>query len=55
MNDASFKKELIHGRDYATRADARAEIFEYIEVFYNRERRHSSLGYRSPCEFETNG
>ncbi len=50
---ASLKKELIHGRDYATRADARAEIFEYIEVFYNRERRHSSLGYRSPCEFET--
>ncbi|WP_449308606.1 IS3 family transposase [Paludisphaera soli] len=50
---ASLKKELVHGRDYATRPEARAEIFEYIEVFYNRERRHSSLAYKSPCEFET--
>ena len=50
---ASLKKELIHGEDYATRAEARASLFEYIDVFYNRERRHSSLGYRSPCEFET--
>src|SRR6059058_6648310 len=41
---ASLKKELVHGADFATRAEARAAIFEYIEVFYNVQRRHSSLG-----------
>jgi len=49
---ASLKKELVHGADFATREEARAEIFEYIEVFYNRTRRHSALGYRSPDEYE---
>jgi len=49
---ASLKKELVHGADFATRAEARAAIFEYIEVFYNRQRRHSSLGYVSPAEYE---
>src|SRR5437764_7357357 len=49
---ASLKKELIHGADFATRAEARAAIFEYIEVFYNTKRRHSSLGYVSPAEYE---
>ena len=49
---ASLKKELVHDEDYQTRAEARASLFEYIEVFYNRIRRHSSLGYRSPAEFE---
>jgi transposase InsO family protein len=49
---ASLKKELIHGVDFATRAEARAAVFEYIEVFYNRQRRHSTLGYQSPAEFE---
>lgn len=48
----TLKTELVHGRRYATRAEARAEIFEYIEVFYNRERRHSALGYVSPAEYE---
>jgi putative transposase len=52
---ASLKKELIHAEDYATREEARASIFEYIEVFYNRVRRHSSLGYQSPDEFECAG
>ena len=52
---ASLKKELVHDEDYATRAEARASIFEYIEVFYNRVRRHSSLGYRSPVEYERAG
>jgi transposase InsO family protein len=52
---ASLKKELIHGEDYATREEAKASIFEYIEVFYNRVRRHSSLGYRSPDEYERAG
>jgi transposase InsO family protein len=49
---ASLKKELVHGADFATRACARAAIFEYIEVFYNGQRRHSSLGYVSPVEYE---
>lgn len=49
---ASLKKELVHGEDYATRAQAKASIFEYIEVFYNRVRRHSSLGYVAPAEYE---
>jgi putative transposase len=49
---ASLKKELVHDADFATRTEARAAIFEYIEVFYNRQRRHSSLGYVSPAEYE---
>ncbi len=48
----TLKKELIHHRRYLTREEARQEIFEYIEVFYNRMRRHSTLGYYSPAEFE---
>lgn len=52
---ASLKKELVHHEDYATREEAKASIFEYIEVFYNRIRRHSSLGYQSPNEFERAG
>jgi transposase InsO family protein len=47
-----LKNELIHHRHYRTRAEARRDIFEYIEVFYNRQRVHSALGYRSPIEFE---
>jgi putative transposase len=49
---ASIKKELVHDADFATRVEARAAIFEYIEVFYNVQRRHSSLGYVSPLEYE---
>jgi transposase InsO family protein len=49
---ASLKKELVHGADCATRAEARAAIVEYIEVFYNSQRLHSSLGYVSPAEYE---
>ena len=52
---ASLKKELVHAEDYATRAEARASLFEYIEVFYNRVRRHSLLGYKSPVEYERAG
>jgi transposase InsO family protein len=48
----SLKKELVHQESYATRAEARACIFEYIEVYYNPVRRHSALGYRSPVEYE---
>jgi putative transposase len=49
---ASLKKELVHHEDYQTREEAQASIFEYIEVFYNRRRRHSTLGYQSPAEYE---
>ena len=48
----TLKCELIHDRHYRTRAEARQDIFEYIEVFYNRQRRHSSLGYLSPVDYE---
>ena len=49
---ATLKKELVHHERYETRQDARHSLFEYIEVFYNRVRRHSSLGYQSPLQFE---
>ena len=49
---ATLKGELVHHEHYATRAAARSSIFRYIEVFYNRRRRHSALGYKSPEEFE---
>jgi transposase InsO family protein len=49
---ASWKKELVPDADFATRAEARAAIVESIEVFYNNQRRHSSLGYVSPAEYE---
>jgi putative transposase len=49
---ASLKKELVHREEYATREQAKASIFEYIEMFYNRVRRHSSLGFVSPAEYE---
>ena len=45
-------KELVHHEDYPTREAAKASLFEYIEVFYNRMRLHSSLGYVSPAKFE---
>jgi len=48
----TLKKELIHGEKFETRQQAVSAIFEYIEVFYNRKRRHSKLGYISPAEFE---
>ena len=47
----SLKNERVHGVRYATRGQAIADLFEYIEVFYNRSRRHSTLGYRSPVKF----
>ena len=49
---SSLKKERIRRKIYATRAEARAEIFDYIEVFYNRTRRHSHLGQVSPAAYE---
>jgi transposase InsO family protein len=49
---ATLKTELVYTRRFATRAEAREAIFEFVEVFYNRRRRHSTLGYVSPMEFE---
>lgn len=48
---ATLKKELISFANYWTRAEARLSIFEYIETFYNRKRRHSALGYKTPAEY----
>jgi transposase InsO family protein len=49
---ASLKRELVHRTSFATREEARAGVFEWIAVWYNRKRRHSSLGYVSPEQFE---
>jgi len=48
----TLKTELVHHERYATREQARSSIFEYVEVFYNRRRRHSAIGYVSPDTFE---
>jgi transposase InsO family protein len=50
---ASLKAEALAGRTFATRAEARLAIFEYVEVFYNRVRLHSALGYQIPCGLRT--
>jgi len=49
---ATLKKELVRGRAFDTRDQARSEVFEYIEVFYNRHRTHSLLNYETPDAFE---
>lgn len=48
----TLKTELVHLEAFATRDEARAAVFDYIECFYNRTRLHSSLGYQSPAQFE---
>ena len=47
-----LKAELLEGGTFLSVDDARTEIFEYIEMYYNRVRKHSSLGYKSPDQFE---
>lgn len=49
---STLKNELVWGADYANRQEARSAIFEYIEVFYNRQRLHQTLGYRTPLQVE---
>jgi len=49
---ASLKKDLIHRRSRPTKAEARTAIFDYIEAFYNRRRRHSTLGMLSPVDYK---
>ena len=48
----TFKTEFIYHENFATRAEAKNKIFEWIECFYNRKRIHSSLGYKTPLEME---
>ncbi len=48
----TLKVELVQGKIYDTRQEAKMDIFDYIEIFYNRQRRHSYLGYLSPVDFE---
>ncbi|HET7313252.1 IS3 family transposase [Salinisphaera sp.] len=50
----TLKNELIHGEDYRTREQARSSIFEYIEPFYNRKRRHTAANGQSPMNYERN-
>lgn len=47
----SLKNERVHDANYATRNEAQSDLFQYIAVFYNRSRRHSTLGYLSPTAF----
>jgi len=49
---STLKNELIHEREYHSRDEAHVEIFEFIEVFYNRQRLHRTLDYVSPVQFE---
>ena len=49
---ASLEKDLLRRRSLRTRQQARTAVFDYIEVFFNRERLHSTLGYRPPAEYE---
>jgi putative transposase len=49
---ATLKKELVHRQSWPTRRELITELFEYIEAFYNRTRRHSTLGYLSPADYE---
>src|ERR1019366_3856925 len=50
---STLKLDLLYRHSWPTRAAARSAIFEYIEVFYNRERRHSTLGNLSPADYES--
>ena len=49
---ATLKKELIHPRSWPNREELRREVFDYIEIFYNAIRRHSTLGMLSPARYE---
>lgn len=51
---STLQAELLDQKKWATRPELRLAVFDYIEVFYNRQRLHSTLGYLSPLEFEMN-
>ena len=48
----TLKTELVYGYKYKTRYEAKTSLFDYIEIFYNRQRRHSALQYMNPCQYE---
>lgn len=48
----TLKEELVHDKNYTNRREARQSIFEYIELYYNRQRLHSYLGYEAPLKYE---
>jgi transposase InsO family protein len=48
---SSLKRELVHLETFHTKAQARRSVFAYIEIFYNRQRRHSSLNHKTPLEY----
>ena len=48
----TLKTEMVHHEKFKTRSDAKQAIFEYIEVFYNRRRKHSTIGYVAPMEYD---
>jgi putative transposase len=48
----TLKEECVERQTFSTRAEAKNVIFEYLEVFYNRQRKHSALGYVSPSDYE---
>ncbi|MBX7281197.1 IS3 family transposase [Clostridium chauvoei] len=50
----SLKKHFLYGRKFKTRAESKQAIVEYIELFYNAKRLHSTLGYKSPREYRKN-
>ena len=50
---ATLKTELVHHRRYRTRQEARSDIFEFIEIFYNRQRAHAALNYQTQLEFQS--
>jgi len=49
---STLKREMVYRENFKTREEAKQSLFEYIEIFYNRKRKHSSLGYLSPLDFE---
>ena len=51
---STLKTERVNRKVYRTRSEARADVFDYVERFYNPRRRHSTIGYVSPVEFEQN-
>lgn len=48
----TMKTEMVYHRSFQTKAEAKLAVFEYIEVWYNRQRRHSALSYLTPCQYE---
>ena len=48
----TLKRELVNGKGCKTREEAKQDVFKYIELYYNRQRMHSSIGYNAPCDLE---